>query len=298
MVSILSQPGRPRNEDLEFDRFIAATKHKYPLLSQAQEKELLIQLSQLERGSKAYIILRNKIASHNTRLVLIIARRYYYNSLELCDLFSAGINGLISAIERFNIKTHGNQKLSTYAYWWIRQAISRYAKEHDDLIRVPIYLGDRLAEVRRLKAEIYANENRSVSEAEIAEMLSKTTGVTHSVKKVRNMLWKSTSQKVVSLNLTASHDSMDEIGDFIPSPDSSKLELWDSLYNLIRYSLLDDREHMVINARFGLNEFSPRTLMEVGKEMGCSRETVRLIERNAIRKMRNRAKSIGMEWEF
>ncbi|KAB8141362.1 sigma-70 family RNA polymerase sigma factor [Chloroflexia bacterium SDU3-3] len=256
---------------------------------QRAEAELLLDLSQRQRTAarqrlEAAASARDELIRCNMRLIAKIACRYvrqiYHLSVE--DLIQEGAIGLNRAIERFDLGQ--NLRLSTYATWWVRQAITRAIADKERLVRLPVHVVESLSAVRRATGALYSSLGREPNDAEIAA----ATGLP--AKKVA--LLRAQMRSVVSLDLPLGEDGSMSLCDVIASPlelapdtAAAQGELSACLRDLL--GTLTERERQVVSLRFGLDGAGPRTLEVVGQRLGVTRERVRQIEGKAMRKLRH-----------
>ena len=253
---------------------------RVPLLSNEEEQELS------ERMAQGDLKARKRLSEANLRLVVSIAKRYVGRGMQFLDLIQEGNLGLIKAVEKFDY-TKGF-KFSTYATWWIRQAITRAIADQARTIRIPVHMVETINKVKKVSSQLLHKNGHEPSAEEIAAELDM------SVDKVREIL--RVSQEPVSLETPIGEEEDSHLGDFIPDDDApspadaaSHTLLREQLSGVL--STLTPREEKVLRLRFGLEDGRSRTLEEVGKEFNVTRERIRQIEAKALRKLRHPSRS-------
>jgi RNA polymerase nonessential primary-like sigma factor len=243
-------------------------------LSAARRKDL----SAIIRDGQAA---RQHLLEANLRLVVSLAKRYTGRGMPLLDLIQEGNLGLIRAMEKFDY-TKGF-KFSTYATWWIRQAITRGMADQSRTIRLPVHLVEQVNKLARIKRELHQQLGREATDEELAA----ESGIP--VDKIADLL--DHSRDPVSLDMPVGNDEEAPLGDFIEDSEATSAEsavIAGLMHRDVRSVLatLDEREQQVIRLRFGLDDGQPRTLDQIGKLFGLSRERVRQIEREVMAKLR------------
>ena len=253
---------------------------RVPLLTPEEEIDLAIRIAENDPQAK------KRLAEANLRLVVSIAKRYVGRGMQFLDLIQEGNLGLIKAVDKFDY-TNGF-KFSTYATWWIRQAITRAIADQARTIRIPVHMVETINKVKKTNSQLLHENGRDPTAEEIAEKLDMQ------VDKVREIL--RVAQEPVSLETPIGEEEDSHLGDFIPDDDAqepvdaaSMLLLKEQLGEVLK--TLTPREEKVLALRFGLEDGHPRTLEEVGKEFNVTRERIRQIEAKALRKLRHPSRS-------
>ncbi len=277
MEKALSQEGLPVDDPV---RMYLKEIGAIPLLDAERETELARRMGEGDEAAK------NELVEANLRLVVSIAKRYVGKGMFFLDLIQEGNLGLMKAAEKFDYSK--GYKFSTYATWWIRQAISRAIADQSRTIRIPVHMVETIHKVSRSQRELLQKYGREATTEEIA------ADIGMSAEKVREIM--KISQDPVSLETPIGEADDSHLGDFIPDDDNPTPEDAAS-YQLLREQLnevlhtLSPREEKVLKLRFGLEDGRTRTLEEVGQEFQITRERIRQIEAKALRKIRHPSRS-------
>jgi RNA polymerase primary sigma factor len=248
---------------------------KIPLLTAKEEIELSKKAHQGNQGA------RDKMIRSNLRLVINIAKKYIHLGIPFMDLIEEGNVGLMRAVEKFDPRR--GFRFSTYAAWWIKQSITRSVFDQSRTVRIPVYVNELLSKYKKTNEKLMGRLKRAPSDAEIAKCMRLPMD---KISEIRNCI-----NKTSSLDAPIDEEGGNEIIDLIEDKSSSAPETaLNTFFNKERLSgplgAINEREHEVLNLRFGLIDGSSHTLAEISKKIGVSRERIRQIQENALKKLK------------